>query len=347
VPIGPAGAIVAAARKAADPAALPSGRGSDDASGKKAGSPKHATSHVTTVALSDPNVTLKERFKNIIQRDELVDVSLDAEALQFITETLLGPALRVLSASRLNTEAAFVHVAAHLLQQALVLLPLGPRTAVKYEGDAVTDEISLVDRGAAQPLQLSYEKYFRAGTFKGRVELQVVRASDKGDLFAGAVEVKRGNISDHIEQARKEAFSMWCHNALLESYEPVWVVLTDLKEVLRITYDGQNYPGRGKKPYYKDIPCAEVHGEIRSAGPFPLLNNVQGKYVCTSVTHLAVQVFIGGLLGEGSHKVGDLRQRYRQANEVVLLMVAAAMDAGGMPDEFRSKRRRIESSGTP
>jgi hypothetical protein len=45
------------------------------------------------------------------------------------------------------------------------------------------------------------------------------------------VEVKRGNISDHIEQARKEAFAMWCHNALLGSYEAVWVVLTDLKEV--------------------------------------------------------------------------------------------------------------------
>jgi hypothetical protein len=76
---------------------------------------------------------------------------------------------------------------AQLLQQALVLLPLGPHTTVKYEGDAVTDEISFVGIGGAQPLKLSYEKYFRAGTFKGRVELQVVRASDKGDLFAGAL----------------------------------------------------------------------------------------------------------------------------------------------------------------
>lgn len=24
---------------------------------------------------------------------------------------------------------------------------------------------------------------------------------------------------------------MWCHNALQQSYEPVWVVLTDLQEV--------------------------------------------------------------------------------------------------------------------
>jgi hypothetical protein len=69
---------------------------------------------VTTVALSDPNVTLKERFQNITQKDELVDVSVDAEALQFITETLLGPALRVLSTSRLNTEAARVYVAAQV-----------------------------------------------------------------------------------------------------------------------------------------------------------------------------------------------------------------------------------------
>jgi hypothetical protein len=80
----------------------------------------------------------------------------------------------------------------------------------------------------------------------------------------------------------------------------------------------------------------------RSAGPFPLLINVQGEFVCTPVTHLAVQVFIGGLLGKGSHKVDDLRQRVRQADEEVLQMVAAAMDAGGMPEEFRSKRRKIE-----
>jgi hypothetical protein len=86
---------------------------------------------------------------------------------------------------------------AQLLQQALVLLPLGPHTAVKYEGDAVMDEISLVDRGAAQPLQLSYEKYFRASTFKGRVELQVVRASDKGDLFAGALLSRTGLKKGH------------------------------------------------------------------------------------------------------------------------------------------------------
>jgi hypothetical protein len=90
------------------------GRGSDDASGRKAGSPKHATSHATTVALSDPSVTLKGRFGNIILKGELVDVSVDAEALQFITETLLGPALRVLSTSRLDTEAACVHVAAQV-----------------------------------------------------------------------------------------------------------------------------------------------------------------------------------------------------------------------------------------
>jgi hypothetical protein len=36
---------------------------------------------------------------------------------------------------------------------------------------------------------------------------------------------------DHVEQAKKEAFAMWCHNALLNSYEPVWVVLTNLSEV--------------------------------------------------------------------------------------------------------------------
>ncbi len=38
---------------------------------------------------------------------------------------------------------------------------------------------------------------------------------------------------DHIAQAEKEAFAMWCHNALRRCYEPVWVVLTDLNKVGR------------------------------------------------------------------------------------------------------------------
>jgi len=39
------------------------------------------------------------------------------------------------------------------------------------------------------------------------------------------------NLSTNIEQAKKEAFAMWCHNALHNCYGPVWVVLTDLTQV--------------------------------------------------------------------------------------------------------------------
>lgn len=47
----------------------------------------------------------------------------------------------------------------------------------------------------------------------------------------GAVEVKKeGDLGAHIEQAKKEAFAMWCYNALQKIYTPVWVVLTDLSK---------------------------------------------------------------------------------------------------------------------
>jgi hypothetical protein len=51
--------------------------------------------------------------------------------------------------------------------------------------------------------------------------------------FAGAIKVKlpHGILEGHMEQAKKEAFAMWCHNATQQSYEPVWVVLTDLDQV--------------------------------------------------------------------------------------------------------------------
>jgi len=49
---------------------------------------------------------------------------------------------------------------------------------------------------------------------------------------AGAVEVKQeGQLVAHVEQAEKEAFAMWCYNALRGSFDPVWVVLTDLSKV--------------------------------------------------------------------------------------------------------------------
>lgn len=50
-------------------------------------------------------------------------------------------------------------------------------------------------------------------------------------MCPGAVEVKRllTNILDevHVEQARKEAYALWCHNALLGRFHSVWVLLTN------------------------------------------------------------------------------------------------------------------------
>lgn len=39
---------------------------------------------------------------------------------------------------------------------------------------------------------------------------------------------QEGDLLKHMEQAKKEAFAMWCFNALRGSHKPVWVVLTDL-----------------------------------------------------------------------------------------------------------------------
>jgi hypothetical protein len=56
------------------------------------------------------------------------------------------------------------------------------------------------------------------------------------------VEVKQeGDLGAHIEQAKKEAFAMWCHNALQQSYGPVRVVLTDLTKVCGLAWLGWHH----------------------------------------------------------------------------------------------------------
>ncbi|KIY92951.1 tetrahydrofolate dehydrogenase/cyclohydrolase, putative, partial [Monoraphidium neglectum] len=115
---------------------------------------------------------------------------------------------------------------------------------------------------------LASAQRFVEGTFgfRGRVELQVVRPKQGSShmLFTGAIEVKlmQGILEGHIEQAKKDGFAMWCHNATQQSYEPVWVVLTDLDQVLRVTYDGYNGPGGGARAYVKGMPFAHVHGQL-------------------------------------------------------------------------------------
>lgn len=61
-------------------------------------------------------------------------------------------------------------------------------------------------------------------------------------MCLGAVEVKRHTISlddTHIEQAKKEAFALWCHNAVNGQHHQVWVLLTNgaqVRNLLELKY---------------------------------------------------------------------------------------------------------------
>jgi len=93
-----------------------SGRGSDDASAKRPGGspPKPSTTSVTTVALADGTVTLRERFPRITHTKEAHEAAtavLAAGAADVLPKAVVQTALRVLTASQLSTEAARVQVA--------------------------------------------------------------------------------------------------------------------------------------------------------------------------------------------------------------------------------------------
>lgn len=56
-------------------------------------------------------------------------------------------------------------------------------------GDSLADQVSIAEQ-ANKPaeLELGFEQHFRAGSFKGRVELQVVYKTQRGiQLFAGSL----------------------------------------------------------------------------------------------------------------------------------------------------------------
>ena len=62
------------------------------------------------MALADNKVTLRKRFPGIVHARMDVEPQLQPEALEFVTNALLRPALSMLSRSQLSTEAARVHV---------------------------------------------------------------------------------------------------------------------------------------------------------------------------------------------------------------------------------------------
>jgi hypothetical protein len=205
-------------------------------------------------------------------------------------------------------------------------------------GDSLADQVSIAEQ-ANKPaeLELGFEQHFRAGSFKGRVELQVVYKTQRGiQLFAGAVEVKQeGDLAAHIEQAKKEAFAMWCHNALRQSYGPVWVVLTDLTKVLRVTYHGDNYPGGPGQAYKQAMPCTDVQGTVWYTDDYPFILRAGHEPVASLTWASAVQCFVGGLLGQGTVSEEELQQRVDQHNEKIRQQVQQQLDQ--LPPPKRAK----------
>jgi hypothetical protein len=323
-------------------AAAAGARGSDDASAKgPGGSPKQTSTTVTTVALADKSVTLASRFPGIKLCREPAGPSLQAHALEAVTKALLEPALKIMSLSQLRTEAARVHVAGSMLLQALILFPsldTNHTSLTMSCGDSLADQVSIAEQ-ANKPaeLELGFEQHFRAGSFKGRVELQVVYKTQRGiQLFAGAVEVKQeGDLAAHIEQAKKEAFAMWCHNALRQSYGPVWVVLTDLTKVLRVTYHGDNYPGGPGQAYKQAMPCTDVQGTVWYTDDYPFILRAGHEPVASLTWASAVQCFVGGLLGQGTVSEEELQQRVDQHNEKIRQQVQRQLDQ--LPPPKRAK----------
>ena len=87
-----------------------------------------------------------------------------------------------------------------MLLQALVLFTEPQQEAQQAQlltvscGDSLADDLSISDQ-AGQPAQLllGFEQHFRAGSFKGRVELQVVHTTQQGaKLFAGVLLPREG-----------------------------------------------------------------------------------------------------------------------------------------------------------
>jgi len=266
---------------------------------------------------------------------------LQADALEAVTKALLEPALKIMSLSQLCTEAARVHVTGSMLLQALILFPsldTNHTSLTMSCGDSLADQVSIAEQGnKPAELELGFEQHFRAGSFKGRVELQVVYKTQRGiQLFAGAVEVKQeGDLGAHIEQAKKEAFAMWCHNALQQSYGSVWVVLTDLTKVLRVTYHGDNYPGGPGQPYKQAMRCTDVQGTVWYTDDYPFILRVGHEPVACPTWASAVQCFVGGLLGQGTVSEAELQQRVDQHNEKIRQQVQRQLDQ--LPPPKRAK----------
>eukprot|EP00878_Enallax_costatus_P016670 GHUV01017490.1.p1 GENE.GHUV01017490.1~~GHUV01017490.1.p1 ORF type:complete len:264 (+),score=57.36 GHUV01017490.1:588-1379(+) len=230
------------------------------------------------------------------------------------------------------------------------------RAADSGEVHRVSEEVHVIESGTDIYL-LGFEKYLRAGTFRGYIEVQIFKKGSEGNLtYIGAVEVKKatGDFQGFIEQARKEAFAMWCHNARQEKYDPVWVVLTDLEKVMRITYEGDNslgattsvLPGASAqaKPrkYYHRMPCTDVKGTITCTHTLSLFTHADDRLELSPVAPKALHAFVGGLLstGDADYNLQVLQGRVKKSEKKVDELVEAAIEVGLRVAETREETAR-------
>ncbi len=64
-----------------------------------------------------------------------------------------------------------------------------------------------------------------------------------------------------VQQAEKEAIAIWVMNANEGVYEPVYVILSDGFDIVRITYTGSNTPGSAA-PYIPRMRASKVQGKL-------------------------------------------------------------------------------------
>lgn len=90
----------------------------------------------------------------------------------------------------------YVPLVLQMLLEALILFtkPQQDQPLMVSSGNSLADDLGILEQ-AGQPaqLQLGFEQYVRAGSFKGRVELQVVHTTQQGaKLFAGLLPPRKG-----------------------------------------------------------------------------------------------------------------------------------------------------------
>lgn len=69
------------------------------------------------------------------------------------------------------------------------------------------------------------------------------------------------DFQSKLREAEKEAFALWAMNALEHAYHPVFVVVTDGYDLMRLRYEGANLPGSAQ-PYVRRMGVDRVQGRM-------------------------------------------------------------------------------------